>query len=508
VSTPDHTPETDATAAAATEPAGETVADAVTEKAIADTAVSEAGAVPAPRAADDEPAGAETPDAPEAPAADAPAPEAADAPAEVAPAAQADPGPVVIEQEWGRVTENGTVSVREGSVPDGDQWRVVGDFPDGTPQEALEYFVRKFDDLALKVQTLEQRHSRGGASASDLRGQAVRLQKDVAGAAAVGDLQSLAQRLSSLIEALAEATAEEAAAARAAVEAAVVERTGIVEKAEALAGQDPKTIQWKQATAQLTELFDAWQAHQKTGPRLPKAQAQALWKRFRDARSTVERHRRAFFAELDEVHKAAKDRKNQLIARAEALAPQGEDGIPSYRALLDEWKQTGRAGRKADDSLWARFKAAGDVLYQARSERDAAEQVESQPRIEAREALLQEAAAVADTKDLTAARKLLTSIQRRWDEVGRIFPRDVERGLDDRMRKVEQELKQREDVDWKRNNPETKARANDLGSQLREAIEKLESELAEAEAKGDKRAIADAKEALDARQAWLRAIGH
>ncbi|WOF24737.1 DUF349 domain-containing protein [Microbacterium betulae] len=409
---------------------------------------------------------------------------------------------MVIEETWAQVTENGVVSVREA-----EGWRVVGEYPDGTPQEALEYFARKFADLEFKVRTLEQRHTRGGASAGDLRSQAARLQGDVRGAAAVGDLQGLERRLGTLVETLAEATAEEAAAARAAVEAAVVERTAIVEKAEELAARDPQSVQWKQATADLADLFAAWQSHQQNGPRLPKAQAQALWKRFRDARSTVERRRRAFFAELDEVHKAARDVKNRLIERAEALAPQGEDGIPAYRGLLDEWKRTGRAGRKADDALWARFKAAGDALYRARADRDAAEQAESAPRIEARTALLEEARIVAETKDLTEARRILTGIQRRWDEVGRIFPRDVERGLDDQLRKIEQELKQREDVDWKRNNPETKARANDLGGQLREAIEKLETEIAEAEATGDAKAASEAREALDARQAWLRAIG-
>ena len=525
MSIPEHTPQTDSTpeeAAVAADVEDTTAdADALTEKAIADSAVVEAGEVPAPDGddaaspaapadetpAEDAPVPAdETPAEPApAPAAEAPAPVPSPRPGPPAPAASAEPtepGAVVVEETWGRVTENGVVSVREG-----DQWRVVGEFPDGTPQEALDYFVRKFADLEFKVATLEQRHTRGGASASDLCGQATRLQKDVVGATAVGDLAGLEKRLTTLIEALAEATAEEAAAARAAVEAAIVERTAIVEKAEALAARDPKTVQWKQATAELSDLFAAWQNHQQNGPRLPKAQAQALWKRFRDARSTVERQRRAFFAELDEVHKAARDAKNRLIERAEALAPRGEEGIPAYRTLLDEWKRSGRAGRKADDALWARFKAAGDALYQARAERDAAEQAESAPRIEARKALLEEAKVVPDTKDLTEARRILTGIQRRWDEVGRIFPRDVERGLDDQLRKIEQELKQREDLDWKRNNPETKARANDLGSQLREAIEKLQEELAAAEAKGDRKAIADAKEALEARQAWLRAIG-
>src|SRR3546814_8166788 len=48
-------------------------------------------------------------------------------------------------------------------------------------------------------------------------------------------------------------------------------------------------------------------------------------------------------------------------------SPRGEDGIGAYRDLLDEWKSVGRAGKKLDNALWARFKAAGDALYGARA---------------------------------------------------------------------------------------------------------------------------------------------
>ncbi|WP_420063982.1 DUF349 domain-containing protein [Microbacterium bandirmense] len=404
--------------------------------------------------------------------------------------------------EWGRVTEDGTVEVREG-----ESWRAVGQYPDGTAEEALAYYARKYDDLAVKLGTLETRAQGGGASASDLTKQARHLLGEATDAAAVGDLAGLRTRIETLISSLSEATAKEAAAAKEALDAAIAERTVIVEKAEAIAARDLAKVQWKQVTAEMTELFDAWQAHQQDGPRLPKGTAQQLWKRFRTARSTVDKARRAFFSELDDVHRVARDAKSRLIERAEALAPRGVDGIPAYRALLDEWKASGRAGRKADDALWAKFKAAGDALYAARAEQAAAEEADSAPKIEAREALLGEAKAVADESDLKRARALLTRIQRQWDEVGRIFPREKERALDDRMRSIEQALKAREEVDWKKNNPETKARANDMSAQLLEAIEKLEKELADAEASGDKRAIKDATEALSARRAWLSALG-
>ncbi|MDT0181336.1 DUF349 domain-containing protein [Microbacterium sp. ARD31] len=406
------------------------------------------------------------------------------------------------DEAWGRVDDDGTVSVRET-----DGWRVVGQFPDGSAEEALAYFERKFADLASEVTLLEVRHRRGGASAADVRKAARTVSEKLDGAAAVGDLAGLQSRVGALLDTLEQATETEAKAAKEAVDEAVRERTGIVESAEALAARDPKTVQWKQASGEMTALFERWQDHQQNGPRLPRSTGQALWKRFRDARATVDRHRREFYAELDEAHKSVRDRKARLVERAEALAPRGEDGIGAYRDLLDEWKSAGRAGKKADDALWARFKAAGDALYEARGVREAAEAESSREKIAARRELLEEARAVADERDLTKARALLTGIQRRWDDLGRVFPRDVERALDDDLRKIENALRSREEADWKRNDPETKARANDMTRQLTDAIDKLQQELDDARASGDEKAIAAASEALEARKVWLRALG-
>ncbi|WP_137843581.1 DUF349 domain-containing protein [Microbacterium sp. 2FI] len=407
-----------------------------------------------------------------------------------------------VAEPWGRVDDDGTVSVREA-----EGWRVVGQFPDGSPEEALAYFERKFADLAGEVGLLEVRHRRGGASASDLRAAARAVSAKLDGAAAVGDLAHLEARVAILTEALAAASETEAVAAREAVDEAVKQRTELVEKAEALAARDPRSVQWKQASAELTGLFDQWQSQQQHGPRLPKATAQQLWKRFRDARATVDKHRREFYAELDESHKTVRDSKTRLVEKAEALAPKGEDGIVAYRELLDQWKNAGRAGKKVDDALWARFKAAGDALYSARSERETADAEASREKIAAKRELLVEARTVADESDIAKARARLTAVQRQWDEIGRIFPRDAERTLDDELRKIENALRTREDADWKRNDPETKARANDMTRQLTDAIQKLEDELAVAKKSGDKRAIADASDALDARRAWLKALG-
>ena len=43
--------------------------------------------------------------------------------------------------------------------------------------------------------------------------------------------------------------------------------------------------------------------------------------------------------------------------------------------------------------------------------------------------------------------------------------------------------------------------------QLTDAIQKLEDELAAAQKSGDKKAIAQASDALEARKSWLKALG-
>lgn len=400
---------------------------------------------------------------------------------------------------WGRVDETGTVFVREA---DGE--RAVGQYPDGTPEEALGYFERKFTELAGQVTLLEQRAKRG-APAADVAKAVKALASTVTTANAVGDLASLATRLQALSGAVGELTEKQSEESKAAVAAAIVERTAIVEEAEKLAAQDPAKAQWKQVSVQLDELFARWQAHQTDGPRLPKTESNDLWKRFREARATIDGHRKAFFSELDAVHKDARLRKQELVDKADALAPKGADGVAAYRALLDEWKLAGRAGKKLDDALWARFKAAGDTLYQAKSEVDAKDSVEFEANLAAKLELLTEAEPLATATDRTKAKETLASIQRRWEKIGKV-PRDKVKTVEDRLRAIETAVRKLDEEHWQRTDPEKVARADSFAGKLAEAIAKLERELEDAKAGGDKKKIAEAQEALDARKAWLGTV--
>ncbi|HEU0205255.1 MAG TPA: DUF349 domain-containing protein [Pseudolysinimonas sp.] len=401
---------------------------------------------------------------------------------------------------WGRVDDDGTVYVREG---DGE--RAVGQYPDATPAEAIAYFERKYVELAGQVGLLEQR-VRGGAPARDVAKAITSLKSAVTGANAVGDLASLSERLEKLGGSVGELTEKQTAEAKAAVADAIAEREKLVAEVESLAAQDPAKAQWKQVTTQLDQLFTRWQTHQQDGPRLPKSEGDELWRRFRAARTTIEGHRKAFFAELDGTHREARTRKQDLVDKAEALASKGTAGIPDYRKLLDDWKAAGRAGKKVDDALWARFKAAGDVLYAAKAEVDAQENAEFSDNLEQKLELLTEAEKLLTETDRTVAKDKLLAIQRRWDAIGKV-PRESLKSVEDRLRKVEAAVRKLDEEHWNRSNPEKQARSDGLASQLTAAIDKLERELAAAQAAGETRKVKDAEEALAARRTWLDALG-
>lgn len=400
---------------------------------------------------------------------------------------------------WGRVDETGTVYVREATGE-----RAVGEYPDATPEEALAYYGRKFTELAGQVSLLEQRVKRG-APASDVAKAVRSLREALVEPNAVGDLDALRARVEALGGTVEELTEQQSAETRAAVEAALAEREAIVTQAEALSAQDPARAQWKQVSAEIDALFARWQEHQTNGPRLPKNEANELWKRFRAARATIDGHRKAFYAELDSAHKEARAAKQALVERAQALVGRGADGIPEYRTLLDRWKAAGRAGKRYDDALWAAFKEAGDAIYAAKSEVDARDNAEFEANLAAKEQLLAEAEPILTMTDRIKAREQLSAVQRKWDAIGKV-PRDKVRPIEDRMRRIEAAVRKLDEDHWNANNPERQERESGFLGQLNDAIAKLERELEEAKAGGDKRKIAQAQEALDARKAWLGAL--
>ncbi|HZK05651.1 MAG TPA: DUF349 domain-containing protein [Actinomycetaceae bacterium] len=411
-----------------------------------------------------------------------------------------DPHELAEASVFGRVAEDGTVYVREAAGE-----RVVGQFPGATETEALTFYVRRFVDLAAQVRLFEARIPL--LSSRDLQNSLTSLREQVKEPQAVGDLDGLRQRIEHLEERVQQRRAEIQEEREAARAEALTLREEIVSLAEAISAQDVTRTQWRDSGENLHGLLEQWKTAQRSGPRLDKAKEDELWKRFSKARTMFDRNRRQFFAERDAEHAGARAAKEALIARAEALSSSTDWGPTSaeYRELMREWKTAGRARRKDDDQLWARFRAAQQVFFDAREAQNQAIDQEYGANLEVKLQILEEAEALLPVKDAREARSAMRLLEERWDAAGRVPRSEVQR-VEGRMRAVDKAIKDVEDAEWRRSNPETTARVNSATVQLEAAIASLEDDLTKAKKKGDARGIKNAEEALAARKAWLEQI--
>jgi hypothetical protein len=401
------------------------------------------------------------------------------------PAAAADPG------RWGRVDDEGTVWVRTGT--DGAE-RAVGSWQAGDAREGLAHFALRFDDLRTEADLLVRRLTSGRGEARATLRSATTLRERLTDAAVVGDIAGLAARLDAVVAAAEQADEAERVARAGAREDAVARKEALIAEAEALAEE---TTRWKHAGDRFAAMVDEWKAV--TG--IDRRTDDALWKRFSRARETFARRRGAHFAELDRARTAARARKEELVAEAEALTGSDDWGPTAgrYKELMAEWKAAGRTSKEADDALWARFRGAQDTFFARRSETFSARDAEFTDNATAKEALLAEAAHI-DLSDVDAARAALRDVQERWDAIGKV-PRERVREFAGRLKEVEDRVRAAVDRRWQAVDPETEARV----AQFRSRVEGYEAQAAKAHAAGDERRAQEAERQAAQWREWLAA---
>jgi len=166
--------------------------------------------------------------------------------------------------------------------------------------------------------------------------------------------------------------------------------------------------------------------------KVPKDQGEELWKKFTSFRDPLRKRLNEFFAKRTAEQKEAKKKKEELIARAEALvAALGEStdwkkGADDFKALQTEWKALPSSGKHEKD-LIPRFKAPADRFFAARKgameERDksfGANRAAFEDLVKRAEAL---AVSTEWDKTTTEAKKL----QAEWKAVGPIPMREREK---------------------------------------------------------------------------------
>ena len=392
---------------------------------------------------------------------------------------------------WGRVDETGTVYVR---TADGE--KVVGSWQAGSPDEALAYFERKYEGLVVEIGLLERRVKTTDLSAKDAHTAIGHLREQVDAHHAVGDLDALRQRLDKLVETVDQRREERKAQKAKQSEEAREAKQQLVVEAEELAASE----QWRAAGERLRALVDTW----KGLPRLDRKTDDELWHRFSHARSAFSKRRKAHFAQLDAQREEARKRKEKLVAEAEALSDSRDWGptAAKYRDLMQDWKAAGRAQREFEDDLWRRFRGAQDVFFQARGEVFAERDAEQRENLTRKEELAVEAEKLLPVTDLKSARSGFRSINERWDAIGHV-PRESKAKIEGRMHAVERAIQEAEEAEWRRSNPEARARAAGLTGQLQDAVDKLRKQSEQARAAGNTAKAEKLEKELAGRQELL-----
>ncbi|CAM3916746.1 DUF349 domain-containing protein [Janibacter anophelis] len=400
---------------------------------------------------------------------------------------------------FGRVDEEGKVYVR-----DGEGEREVGSYPDATPDEALQYFARKYDELYASAHLLHQRLEVPDVSAKEIGDGLKSLREHAHEPNVVGDLPALASLIAELEAGLTAKRQAESAHRAEAKQAAAAEREKIVAEAETIAAQPVEKVQWKQSTARMRALLDEWKAHQRGKVRLDKDVESAMWQRFSKARNGFDKTRRAHFAQLEQTRGEVKHVKEDLVVQAERLSTSTDWNATAgaFKRLMDEWRRAGRAGRADDDRLWERFRAAQDAFFNAKDAEAAKEDEAHRGNLEVKEAILAEAQALLPVKDLEKTKVALRGIQDRWEAAGKVPRADISR-MEKGMQRVEQAVRDAEDKKWASSNPELSARASSMVTQLESKVADLQAEVEQAESRGNASRAAKLREQLEAQQAWL-----
>lgn len=400
--------------------------------------------------------------------------------------------------KFGRVGDDGTVYVITSSGE-----RAVGSYPGKSAEEALAYFVKKFEMLASEVALLAARIRSGAMVPSDAHEAVAKLKVQIENLNGVGDLAKLGQsieQIPALIENHKEAYEVRKQAQAAEKAARKVEITAIKEAIAVQAESLVDSVNWKATTEKLKELLDEW----KKAPRLDKASDAQLWKRFSSSRNKFDKRRRTHFATLDIEFKKVAAVKEEIVKEAETLI-NSRDWLKTaqrFKSLMDKWKAAGRGKKSTDTALWNRFKTAQDTFFAAKNADLEKRQGSMVENLQKRESLLLEIEALLPISDFKAARRTFRDLESKWQKIG-ITDRKKMPALQIRVDKVSQAIAELENNHARRSDPTAIAQANKVVQSLVEAIENYEKQATKAQAAGQTAKAMLAQEAAAARRVWL-----
>ncbi|HXT32189.1 MAG TPA: DUF349 domain-containing protein, partial [Vicinamibacterales bacterium] len=192
----------------------------------------------------------------------------------------------------------------------------------------------------------------------------------------------------------------------------------LIAQAEALSKKYDleKPEDMEKAARDLHEIQERW----KTAAEAPRAQAQTLWHRYRQAADPIQAKAREFFAARAEERDANLKVKLALCEKAEALADSSDwiKTAEELKKLQAEWQAAGPVPRPETRVVWKRFRDACDRFFTRRNE-DLAQRKEVWSTNQAKkEALCARAEELANSREWERTASEMRRLQAEWKTVG------------------------------------------------------------------------------------------
>src|SRR5690349_19129566 len=133
----------------------------------------------------------------------------------------------------------------------------------------------------------------------------------------------------------------------------------LVKEAESLA----ESTEWSTTANRLKELMSEWKA----APRAAKEAEQRLWERFRAAQDSFFTRRSEVFSARDAEYKGNLERKQDLLAQAEALDVEADPRAAQakLREIQGQWHDVGRVPRESQTGLDRRLRVVDEKVKTA-----------------------------------------------------------------------------------------------------------------------------------------------
>jgi hypothetical protein len=152
----------------------------------------------------------------------------------------------------------------------------------------------------------------------------------------------------------------------------------------------------------------------------PRAQGETMWRRFKTAQDEVFNRTSTFFAAQNEERHQNLARKQALCEQAEALAASSDwvKTATAIQALQAEWKTIGPVTRGSEKAVWERFRSACDRFFTRRQEDLKRRKEEWSGNLARKEALCEQAEALAESTDWENAATQVKRLQSEWKTIG------------------------------------------------------------------------------------------